>query len=574
MLHRRTPSPVRLLLAGLLWLVLALHCRAASGPGVRAEHGVVVAPEARAAAIGREVLEQGGNAVDAAVATALAIAVTFPEAGNLGGGGFLLYRTPDRQYHALDFREVAPRGLRADHFLDDQGEPVPDRSLRGGLAVGVPGTVAGLHEAHRRWGRLSWKHLVEPARRLARRGFATGHYTAASIGRAEAKLKGDPEAAALLLPQGRPLAPGERLVQSDLANTLRRIARRGPAGFYQGPVAEALVAAVRAGGGVMTLDDLAGYRPLSREPLVGSFRGHRVVTFPPPSSGGVALLQALGILERLGPAAAAGPLDVATLHRMAEIERRIFADRSEWLGDPDFFEVPIGGLLSDAYLDKRAATIRPDRTTVSTAIRAGLFEPVESPDTTHLSVGDAEGASVSMTVTLNGAFGNGVIAPGTGVLLNNEIDDFAVFPGRPNLYGLIGGEANKIEARKRPLSSMTPVIVEQRTPAQRPLLVLGSPGGSRIITSVLQVLVRVIDHGMPIQAAVDLPRVHHQWLPDMLFLEPDGLPQEVETGLVQLGHRLKRRSRPMGCVNAIGIDAAGRWIGAADPRRESVAAGY
>lgn len=555
--------------APLLLLIALLPAHAASGPGVRAEAGVVVAPEPQAAEVGLAVLRSGGNAVDAAVATALALSVTHPEAGSLGGGGFALVRSADRDYRALDFREVAPAALDAALFLDEEGRPDTDKSLRGGLAVGVPGTVAGLHALLEAHGTREWRGLVQPAERLAREGFPVPHYLAAQLGRLGHRL--DPAAAAIFLPGGAPPRPGAILRQPELAAVLKRIGRGGPSAFYDGPLAERLVARVREAGGVMTLDDLRDYRVRELEPLVGSFRGHAVVAFPPPSSGGVALLQMLEMLEQLP--IADDPRSSATLHRLAEVQRRAFADRSRWLGDPAFTDVPLGRLLDADYLAARAASIDPARATPSTELGPG-DPPAPDGETMHLSVADRHGNVVAMTITLNQAFGNGIVVPGSGILLNNEIDDFALAPGVPNFYGLVGDEANRIEGGKRPLSSMTPAIVEQHEPAARPLLVLGSPGGSKIISAVLQVLLNVVDHGMAPQQAVDAPRIHHQWLPDVLGVEPDAISADVRGALEARGHDVEVGAYPFGCVNAIGLDDAGRWIGAADPRRESVARGY
>lgn len=556
-------------------VAVAPEAAAASGPGVRGARGMVVGPDAEANRVGAAVLADGGNAVDAAVASALACAVTYPLAGNLGGGGFLLYRAPGPdgpEYAALDFREAAPAALRAEHFLDDEGRPLADRTLRGGLAVGVPGTVAGLAEAHRRWGRLEWKRLVEPAVRLAEEGFAVPAFLAEAIALQRAKLAGDARAAEIFLPGGEPPAAGALLRQPALAATLRRVRDAGAAGFYDGPVAAAIAGAVREAGGVMRAEDLRAYRAALREPVVGSYRGHRVVSFPPPSSGGIALLQILGTVERYD-LRARGPYASQAVHWLVEAERRAFADRSRWLGDPDFADVPAAALLDPAYLARRAATIEDDRATPSEDVEPGRPLPGAGGETMHLSIADPDGGAVAITLTLNAWFGNGQVAGPTGVLLNNEIDDFAVAPGVPNLYGLIGGEANAVEGGKRPLSSMTPTIVEAREPGPRPLLVLGTPGGSTIITSVAQVIVRVIDHGMTPQEAVDSPRFHHQWLPDRILHEPRAFPEDVADALRRRGHVLVESARPIGNVSAIGLDAEGRWIGAADPRRASSAAG-
>lgn len=558
----------------LLCTSLAVSAAAAAHPpAARGEEAMVVTSDAQATRVGVEVLRSGGNAADAAVAVAFVLAVTFPQAGNLGGGGFLLFRSAQGRHEALDFRERAPAGLEAARFLDEEGRPVPGLSLGGGLSVGVPGTVAGLAEIHRRWGSRPWKDLVAPAIRLAEEGFAIPPFLARSLAVHAAKLGADPEARSIFLRNGEPPPAGERLVQTDLAAALRRIAENGPAGFYEGTLAGALVRAVRGAGGVMTAEDLGSYRPSLRTPLVGTYRGYRVVSFPPPSSGGVALLQMLGMLEP-HDLRAAGPGSSLAVHLMAEAQRRAFADRSRWLGDPDFYDVPVEGLLAPDYLARRAADIRQDRATPSLRVLPGEPARPESPDTLHFSVADEAGRVAALTATLNAAFGNGIVAQGTGILLNNEIDDFALAPGAPNTYGLLGGEANAIAGGKRPLSSMTPTIVERPGGGPRPALVLGSPGGGAIITAVLQVLVNVIDHDLPLQEAVDAPRFHHQWQPDRIQHELRAFPADVRRNLLERGHLLEETDDPLGNVNAIGLDARGAWLGAADPRRQGAAAGF
>lgn len=572
--NRGTRRPTRRGLAGAVLLTLAASAAAAaSRPAVPGRHGMVVSPEREASRIGAEVLEAGGNAIDAAVAVALALAVTYPQAGNLGGGGFMLYRAENRRYHALDFRETAPRKLRPELFLDEEGRPVPDRSLEGGLAIGVPGSVAGLAEAHRRWGSRPWSELVAPAIRLAEEGFSVSAVLARDLAKANERLSADPEARRIFTRDGAALAEGDRLIQKDLAASLRRVGSHGVAGLHGGPLAEAVVRAVAGHGGVMETTDLAEYRPVLREPLRGSYRGYTIVTFPPPSSGGVALLQMLGMLTAYD-LEQSGFGSSLTVHRMTEVSRRAFADRSRWLGDPAFFDVPVRELLDTAYLGRRVAGIRSDRATPSRKLTPGdPVPPAERPNTLHFSITDEAGRAVSLTTTLNASFGAAIVAPGTGILLNNEMDDFALAPGVPNSYGLLGGEANAVAGGKRPLSSMTPTIVELPEPGPRPALVLGSPGGGAIITSVLQVLVNVIDHGMPLQAAVDAPRFHHQWMPDRIRAEPGAFPHDVERNLLARGHEIETVER-LGNVNAIGLDDQGRWLGAADPRRAGAAVGY
>ena len=552
-------------------LLLAPTLRAASPRPVAGARGMVVAPESQAAAAGLAVLRDGGNAVDAAVAMAVALAVTYPRAGNLAGGGFLLYRAPDGTHYALDFREIAPAALTPAMFLGPDGKPDPEKSRSRGLAVAVPGSVAGLVEAHARWGSRPWASLVAPAIRLAEEGIAVSPLSAAVYAEENARLAADPAARALFTKDGTPLPEGHRLVQKDLGATLRLLAQSKSDGFYRGRVGQAIVDAVRAAGGVMTLDDLATYKVATREPLVGSYRGLRVVSFPPPSSGGVVLLQALAMLERFD-LKASGATSSTTLHRIAEAERRAFADRSRFLGDPGFVDVPVGRLLDRAYLDGRSRSIRDDRALPSSEIGPGSL-PKERSHTLHVSVADARGAAVALTTTLNSWFGAAIVAPATGLLLNNEIDDFALAPGVANQFGLRGEAANAPAGGKRPLSSMCPTIVESASDEPRPLLVLGSPGGGTIISAVLQTILHVVDDGMTLQEAVDAPRVHHQWMPDRLDHETVGIPKDVLDALAAKGHTLHARSFTWN-VAAIGRDDKGRYTGAADPRGEGVALGY
>jgi len=542
---------------------------AADPSAVRSPRGMVSSPESHASRIGAEVLNDGGTAADAAIAVAFALAVTNPQAGSLGGGGFLLYRDEQGHHHALDFRETAPAGLTPDLFLDDTGTPIPGLSLDTGLAVGVPGLVAGLVDIHERWGTLPWKRLVEPAIELARDGFAVYPNLVEAYEAAEKRLHNDDEALRVFLPGGAIPREGTILKQAELAATLERVARKGRAGFYSGTIAEALSGTVRERGGVLEVTDLGSYKTSDREPVRGTYRGFHVVSFPPPSSGGVILLQMLAMLERFELTEGYGAS--STIHLMSEIQRRAFADRSKWLGDPDYYDVPLTELLDPQYVRARAATIDTGRATSSREILPG--SPVrESEDTLHFSVTDDAGRAVSLTTTLNTSFGCGIVAAGTGIVLNNEMDDFSLAPGVPNTYGLIGGEANAVLPGKRPLSSMTPTIVEYAQAGKRPFLVLGSPGGPRIINAVFQVLVNVIDHGMPLQAAVNAPRVHHQWIPDLIYHEDRALPADVRRALKALGHSLASKD-PIGNVNAIGLDAHGHWLGAADPRKGGAAVG-
>jgi len=553
-------------------LAVAPPTSAASRRPLVAARGMVVAPEREAAATGLSVLRGGGNAVDAAVATAFALAVTYSRAGNLGGGGFLLYRAPDGSHAALDFRETAPQALTTAMFVDASGRIDTARSQNGGLSVGVPGTVAGLAAAHKRWGTRPWAELVAPAIRLAEEGVVVSERTAETFSAEKARLAADPAAAAIFTRNGTPIAEGERLVQKDLAKTLRAIAAQGASGFYDGPVAAAIVKGTSAAGGVMTLLDLARYRAIERAPLIGTYRGRTIVTFPLPSSGGIVLLQALAMLERFD-LAASGAGAAITLHRIAEAERRAFADRTVYLGDPDVIDVPVKALLDPAYLAARTATIRDDRATPSSTIHPGTLPGIEGENTLHFSIADDRGGAVALSTTLNSWYGAALVAPGTGVLLNNEIDDFSLGKGVANQFGLVGGNANAVAGGKRPLSSMCPTIVESDTLGPRPFLILGAPGGPTIISSVLQTILHVVDDGMTLQEAVDAPRIHHQWLPDEILYERRAFTPEVAAGLRLRGHTLTERG-PIGNVCAIGIDAEGRYTGAPDPRDEAVALGY
>jgi gamma-glutamyltranspeptidase/glutathione hydrolase len=536
---------------------------------VTARHGMVVAQEARAARIGRDVLERGGNAVDAAVATGFALAVTYPRAGNIGGGGFMVIHLAEgRRDIAIDYRETAPTATTRDTYLDASGVADPRKSRDIGLAIGVPGTVAGLALAHEKYGsgRFTLAELIAPSIALARDGIPVEDDIADSLPYARERLARWPSSAKIFLrADGAVLAPGDRLVQADLAATLSSIAQDGPRAFYQGPIAEKIAAAVREAGGLMTADDLASYRAVERRPIRGSYRGHDIVSMPPPSSGGVLLVEMLNVLEGF----TLRPGDPASLHLMIETMRRAYADRARLLGDPDFVQAPIRGLISKRYAATLRAAIDPERAQPSSEIGNGNPAAFEGDNTTHYSVVDRFGNAVANTYTLNLSYGVGLVAEGTGVLLNNELDDFAAAPGAPNAYGLVGFDANAPGPGKRPLSSMTPTIVFKDG---RLFLVTGSPGGSRIITTVLQVLLNVIDYGMGIADAVHAPRLHHQWLPDQVVVEAT-VPAATVQALEARGHRV-RVSPPFTAANSILVTPDG-LIGAADTRtRGALAAGY
>ena len=537
-----------------------------------ARHGMVASQEVRATQIGVEVLRQGGNAVDAAVAVGFALAVTHPSAGNLGGGGFMLVHLADRHESvAIDYRETAPQAMTRDSFLDANGEADPRKSRDSGLGVGVPGTVAGLWLAHQTYGsgKLTFAQLIEPAIRLARDGIAVTGDLADSLPRAQPRLVRWPSSAKIFLKaDGVALGEGDRLVQPDLAASLEAIAHDGPRGFYEGPVAEKIVASVREAGGVMTTDDLKNYRAIVRKPVTGTYRGYEIVSMPPPSSGGVHLIEMLNVLE-LFDLERMGLGSVDSLHLMIETMRRAYADRAEFMGDPDVVAMPIDRLTSKSYAGELRASIDLKRATPSSEIRAGQPVPLEGRNTTHYSVVDQLGNAVSNTYTLNLGYGVGLVAEGTGILLNNELDDFAAKPGAPNAFGLVGGAANAPGPGKRPLSSMSPTIVMKDG---KPFLVTGSMGGSTIITTVLQVITDVIDFHQSVDQAVAAPRIHHQWLPDQAVAE-QGVAPEAIAGLEARGHKVVTRPR-WGSANSILVLPEGLF-GAGDPRNRGVLAhGY
>jgi len=539
---------------------------------VTAPHGIVVAQETRAARIGTQILEQGGNAVDAAVAVGFAMAVTYPRAGNIGGGGFMLIHRADRGDNiAIDYRETAPAATTRATFLDQDGNADPVKSRSSALGIGVPGTVAGLALAQQKYGsgRFSLADLMAPAIELARAGIPVEDDTADSLPAAAVRFARWPAAAKIFIKDnGFPLGPGDRLVQTDLAATLATIARDGPSAFYDGPIGEKIVAAIAANGGLMTREDLKNYRAVERKPVAGSYRGYDIVSMPPPSSGGVILIEMLNMLEGYD-LRGLGAQSPAALHLMIEAMRRSYADRAMFLGDPDVVDVPVKNLIAKPYAAVLRAGIDPDRARPSQEIRPGEPPFREGDNTTHYSVVDRFGNAVSNTYTLNFSYGVGMVAEGTGILLNNELDDFAAKPEVPNGYGLIGYEANAPGPGKRPLSSMTPTIVLKDG---KPVLVTGSPGGGRIITTVLQVIVNAIDFDMTIPDAVTAPRLHHQWLPDVVFAER-GVPPPIVAALEARGHKVSV-GLPWSSANSIAVTPNG-LVGAADPRtRGALAAGY
>ncbi len=554
-------------------LLLAAAALAASpglaAPASQAEgaHGMVVSAQHEASTVGLGILAAGGNAVDAAVAVGYALAVVDPCCGNIGGGGFMLIHRADGSDSVLNFRETAPAASSPGMFLDAAGGAMREASLYGYRAAGVPGTVMGLDRALAQYGRLGRTAVMAPAIALARDGFVLGEADAAIIAAKAGQLAKDPEATRVFLrPDGSAYRAGDRLVQPDLAETLALIAETGPDAFYRGPIAAGVAAAARAHGGILTAADFAGYTVTEAAPVACAYRGYTVLSAPLPSSGGTILCEMLNVLSGWD-LAASGFGSAQTIHLMAETMRHAYLDRNSALGDPAFVPDHSPELLAPSHAAAIRAAIDPQNASPSSALAPGM-PPHEKAETTHYSVVDGEGNAVSVTYTLNGNFGAAVIAPGTGVLLNNEMDDFTVKPGAANLFGLVQGTANAIAPGKRPLSSMSPTIVEQDG---RPVLVLGSPGGPRITTAVLETITNILDFAMTPQDAVAAPRFHHQWLPDTLYYERDGFISTALAALAERGYRLAEQS-PWGAVELIAIGSDGRLLGVNDPRRPAGAA--
>ncbi len=502
---------------------------AASPAPVEGEHGMVVTAQHLASQVGVDVLKSGGNAVDAAVAVGYALAVVYPTAGNLGGGGFMTIRLKDGRTTFLDFRERAPLASTRTMYLDKDGNPIPGASTDGYLAVGTPGSVAGFETAREKYGSRKREDLLAPAIRLATEGFVLEPGDIASFSEGNEMLARDPAASKIFLKDGKPLQLGERLVQTDLAKSLKAISEHGTSAFYQGEIADLIVKASAANGGILAKEDFEQYKVRELEPVKCSYRGYDIVSSPPPSSGGLVICEILNVLEGY-PIAYLGYGSAETTRLMVEAMRHAFVDRNTALGDPDFVDNPVTKLTSKAYAEEIRSRIDPYRAGISKALKV---EGTESKETTHYSIIDNDGNAVAVTYTLNGSFGTGKVAEGTGILLNNEMDDFTIKPGVPNLYGLVQGEANAIQPRKSPLSSMSPTIVSK---TGKPFMVIGSPGGSRIITITLEAIMNVIDHGMDIQEAIDAPRIHHQWLPDKVYMEPRALSPDTLRLLAGMGY--------------------------------------
>ena len=568
----------RHLLLFTLLLFVANQVHGASSTPVAAPNGMVVTAQAQATRVGVEVLKQNGNAIDAAVAVGYALAVVYPAAGNLGGGGFITLQLADGRRSFIDFRETAPLAATANMYLDKAGNVIPGLSTRGHLAVGVPGTVAGLEYAREKYGTLPRARLIAPALRLAEQGFILEQGDVDMLREGTGDFLKDAPSAAIFLVGGKPYSAGAKFIQRDLARTLRNVSQRGADGFYKGATAAALVASSKAGGGILTQADLDGYRVRELPPLECNYRGFHIVSAPPPSSGGVVLCEMLNILEGY-PLASYGWGSARAVHFEIEAMRHAYVDRSHLLGDPDFVSNPLAQLLDKQYAERMRARIDPQRAGNSAELKPGI-EVREGRHTTHYSIADRFGNAVAVTYTLNDWFGARVTAKGTGVLLNNEMDDFTAKPGVPNLYGLVQGETNKIEPGKRPLSSMTPTIVVRDG---KPWMILGTPGGSRIITAVMHTMLNVIDYGMDIQEAVDAPRIHQQWLPEETFVEARGLSPDTAAILTSMGHKLTV-PQPENHVAAILIGAPAlnavpvgdnKFYGAIDPRRNTgLALGY
>jgi gamma-glutamyltranspeptidase/glutathione hydrolase len=566
------------LIAGPIALSLrdSFAVKAATRDPVRGKHGMVASQSKHASEIGVDVMRRGGNAVDAAVAVALAMAVTYPEAGNIGGGGFMLIRFRDGRTTAIDYREMAPLTATRDIFVDQKGELIKGEgsSTRGYRAAGVPGTVAGLDMALQKYGskKFTWAQLIEPARKLAANGFELSHRLVETFEDAKEDLELYEDSKKIFLNNGQMYKEGDILKQPDLAATLERLQKNGPREFYDGQTAKLIADDMKRNKGLITLKDLKAYVAKERTPVRGSYRGYEIISMSPPSSGGTALLQMLNILEgynldKLGWSSS------EKYHLVAEAMRRAFADRAAYMGDADFVKVPVAGMIDKSYAAKLRETINLTRASNSQEVRAGRPTGAEGTETTHFTIVDAEGNVVTNTYTINDLYGSGVTAKGTGIVLNDEMDDFAARPGKPNLFGLIQGENNAVGPKKRPLSSMTPTIVLRKDGSL--WFAVGARGGPRIINAVLQTIINVIDHGMNIQEAIDAPRIHQQWLPDEIVTEPYGMSSDTQRALLAMGHKFAKREQYVASATGIMIEEkTGVRLGAIDSRSDGEAIGY
>jgi gamma-glutamyltranspeptidase/glutathione hydrolase len=547
-----------------------LYSQSTLKPLVESKKGMVVSTHPLASEIGVSILQKGGNAIDAAIAVNFALAVCHPSAGNIGGGGFLVYRNSKGNVFALDYREKAPLASTKDMFLDASGDVIPVKSVVGVFSVGVPGTVAGMEEMHRKFGLLPWKELIQPSIDLARNGIVLTSKEAGGLNTNRSDfLKENPGKSYLIHSNNMDWKKEDVLIQEDLANALERILRDKSKGFYHGKTAELIIAEVKRLHGIITQKDLDTYKPIWRKPIVQSYKNYKIIGMPPPSSGGIALAQLLGMVQKY-PLSTWGSTSDSTVQLMIESERRVFADRAKWLGDPDFVQVPIGPLLDSTYIKNRISSINFAKATLSSDISAGQFTGYESPETTHYSIVDAAGNAVSITTTLNNSFGSKVFVGGAGFLLNDEMDDFSTKAGAPNLYGLVGSKANEIQPMKRMLSSMTPTIITEKGHLK---MVVGTPGGSTIITSVFQVVLNVLEFGMNMQQAVEYPRFHHQWKPDQTRIEPNRLSVIQMERLKQKGYEFSN-SASIGLVDGILVLPSGNLQGGADSRGDDTALGH
>lgn len=539
-------------------------------PLIEGKQGMVVSTHPAASEIGLAILKKGGNAIDAAVAVNFALAVAHPSAGNIGGGGFLVYRDKSGNVKALDYREKAPSAASRDMYLDAEGKIIPGKSMTGIFSVGVPGTVAGMQEMHDKLGKLPWVDLLQPAVDLARKGLILTEKEARGLNRQRSEfLKENPGKNYLLSAEGKEWKAGDLLVQEDLANTLELILKKKAKGFYRGQTARNIVNEMKAQNGIISKKDLQNYQAVWRTPIKSTYKNYQIIGMPPPSSGGVALAQ---LLQMVAPYSLNkwGPTSDSTIQVMVEAERRVYADRAKWLGDPDFVKVPVTELIDPAYAKSRMSSMNFSQATKSADIQAGVFPGYESPETTHYSIVDNEGNAVSITTTLNNSYGSKVFVGGSGFLLNDEMDDFSAKAGAPNLYGLIGSKANEIQPNKRMLSSMTPTIVEQDGQLK---MVVGTPGGSTIITSVFQVVLNTLEMGMNMQQAVEYPRFHHQWMPEKITAEPKRFSEEQQIRLQTKGYTFAPVSA-IGLVEGILVLPNGNLQGGADSRGDDTVSAY
>ncbi len=554
----------------LVFFSYSLLAQTTQKPLIEGKQGMVVSTHPAASEIGLSILKKGGNAIDAAVAVNFALAVSHPSAGNIGGGGFLVYRDKSGSVKALDYREKAPSAASRDMYLDSEGKIIPGKSMTGIFSVGVPGTVAGMQEMHAKLGRLPWNELLQPAVDLARNGLVLTEKEARGLNRQRTEfMKENPGKNYLLSAEGKEWKVGDLLVQGDLANTLELILKKKAKGFYKGQTARNIVKEMKAQNGIISKRDLRHYQAVWRTPIKSQYKNYQIIGMPPPSSGGVALAQ---LLQMVAPYSLKkwGPTSDSTIQVMVETERRVYADRAKWLGDPDFVKVPVNELIDPTYATSRMSSMNFNQATKSADIQAGAFPGYESPETTHYSIVDGEGNAVSITTTLNNSYGSKVFVGGSGFLLNDEMDDFSAKAGAPNLYGLIGSKANEIQPNKRMLSSMTPTIVEENGKLK---MVVGTPGGSTIITSVFQVVLNTLEMGMNMQQAVEYPRFHHQWMPEKITSEPKRFSEEQQIRLQTKGYTFAPVSA-IGLVEGILVLPNGNLQGGADSRGDDTVSAY